>query len=235
MVLPNKPEGRQLSTIEILEEEAKRHFETKRYADAAKTYEHLLRRAAKTSDFDLKKIVHYGLEAAKAWNKTNTPEKRAAVLFSIGTECIKVSAQLFEQNGRQKFEKNPTTAAGALKRAATSYGRLGNFEKQNKLLEEAGEIFITEAIKSEASGDTPESVVLFERASDSFKAAGKEDEVKAATFRAILGLVQLEKEGTLSLSGEGYLRVADLLESVGEDEMAAGYREVAKKLVEDQD
>lgn len=222
--------GKQVAAIDVLEEEALRNFETGRYVTAARMYEHLSRKMAKTGE--LLKALRYGVEAVQAWIKTESPKRSASVLFAIGTECIRAAAQFFEHQGRQELNNKPPTAARALKQAAISYDMLGNSQKRNELFEEAGTLFEREARKLESAGDTLCSFDLFERAKDCFQAAGKGENADYATYLAVQKLIQLEKDGALSLSGEGYVRVAELLEGIGEEELATGYREIAKRLAE---
>ena len=219
-----------MSTIDVLEDEAQRHFETGRYVDAAKTYEHLSRKMAKSGEFF--NMLRYAVEAVHAWMKVDTPEQSASVLFALGNECIKAAAQFFEQQGRKKLNTKPPTAARSLKQAAICYNMLGNSKNRNKLFDEAGTIYEKAARKLENAGDTLGAFELFDRAKDCFQAAGKEENTDQATYLAIRNLIQLEKDGILSLSGEGYARVAKLLEGIGEEELAKGYREVAEMLAE---
>lgn len=196
--------------------------------DAAKTYEHLLLRMAKTGE--LLKTLQYGVKAVQAWMKTISPMTSASVLFTVGKECIKAAAQFYEQLGQQELNKKPQNAARAFKKAAISQEMLANSKKRDELFEEAGTIFVNEAMKLERAGDTLSSFDLFERAKDCFQAAGKKIDEYQVTYLAVRKLIQLENEGILSLSGGGYIRVAELLEGIGEEELAKGYRDVAKRL-----
>ena len=76
-------------------------------------------------------------------------------------------------------------------------------------------------------------MILFERAMECFQSAGKREEDQTAVFLATFQLAQMEKIGMLSLTGEGYLLLANLLESIGDTELAQTFRDKANELIED--
>ncbi|MCG3216700.1 MAG: hypothetical protein KAS63_08250 [Candidatus Heimdallarchaeota archaeon] len=81
--------------MNILIEEANANYNTQRYKDAARTFEHLISLAIQNDEPE--EAIYFAYRAADSWKKGKNPQNRAQTFAKMGSLAFNFGAQIAEQ------------------------------------------------------------------------------------------------------------------------------------------
>ncbi len=139
--------------IDVLLKEANANYSTKRYRDAARTFEHLITLAIKNNDPE--EAIYYGYRATDCWRKAGKEIQRINSFKHLGILALKFSSKLAEDYSNKtkdlREKANVISIAGEC-------AALREKDKSNALFEESIKIY-NKLIKSAKDEKTKKSLL----------------------------------------------------------------------------
>lgn len=125
------------SQFETILQEANAHYDTGRFTDAAKTFEHLSSVCIKEERFE--DMLYFSYRALKAWDNTDNFERMIKLYQKIGILTLKFSTKLAIDQGEGSTDAREK--ARLFNIAQANFALLGEKERRLSVVEELLELY----------------------------------------------------------------------------------------------